>query len=266
MRICYAQDSTNSARPLSTVGIFPNIIANQIEKICSINVCCPTWNKSKESTLLEKIRPIETYRHDSTSSLIFILKLIELNYDPITVTLSGTIIVHFSLTILPDVLKTFILIKIFHLKNFKVINNPFIIYSIEKLGYGSLHNRVQRRILSTIESHLLQKNTIFALLMIYKKLTYQKVAENKIEYPNSLRLETIKTVPLNETPDKHPSEIVEICESPNILFQKKLESHKGIELDLRAPNSTKEIKMSFNLMTTKSANQCFSFYEIIHVC
>ena len=262
MKIAYVGDFLNHGKSLATTGTSIVFLLSMMEEIETIDIYCPIENKSVESiTLPSKVRVIETYRYDKTSSLMKLLSIRHSSYDKIIFNLLPTAFGSSSITNAFGICIPIILVRLFRMNSVEVVyHNSAFTNDIRKLGYTSIYDRFRSRMLRIIEASIFKNVPTFVLLKIYKDQIHTALKKDKVRYLNAKYLEAIATVFLN---NMHGMDIISLGKDkniPNILLHGSWGPQKNIEIGIKTLDRIRKDGVDFNLVITGGMNHHFPEY------
>jgi glycosyltransferase involved in cell wall biosynthesis len=262
MKIAYVGDFLNHGKSLATTGTSIVFLLSMMEEIETIDIYCPIENKSVESiTLPSKVRVIETYRYDKTSSLMKLLSIRHSSYDKIIFNLLPTAFGNSSITNAFGICIPIILVRLFRMNSVEVVyHNSAFTNDIRKLGYTSIYDRFRSRMLRIIEASIFKNVPTFVLLKIYKDQIHTALKKDKVRYLNAKYLEAIATVFLN---NMHGMDIISLGKDkniPNILLHGSWGPQKNIEIGIKTLDRIRKDGVDFNLVITGGMNHHFPEY------
>ncbi len=263
MKIAYVGDFINHGKSLATTGTPLVFLLSTFDSVDSIDVYCPNIDKNiEEITLPEKVKVIETYRYDSSLSLLNLFKLRHLSYDKIIFNMLSTTFGNSSFSNAFGLCIPIIMVKAFQMQNVEVIyHNSVLTNDVTRLGYTSLYDRLRSRILRVIEGAIFKNVTTFVLLKLYVKRITSILKENRVQCLNARYLEAISTVFINELQDEETLELSGTNLLPMVLLHGNWGPQKNIELGIETLDRIRKDGVDFNLVITGGMNHHFPEYE-----
>ena len=263
MKIAYVGDFINHGKSLATTGTPLVFLLSTFDSVDSIDVYCPNIDKNiEEITLPEKVKVIETYRYDSSLSLLNLFRLRHLSYDKIIFNMLSTTFGNSSFSNAFGLCIPIIMVKAFQMQNVEVIyHNSVLTNDVTRLGYTSLYDRFRSRILRVIEGAIFKNVTTFVLLKLYVKRITSILKENRVQCLNARYLEAISTVFINELQDEETLELSGTNLLPMVLLHGNWGPQKNIELGIKTLDRIRRDGVDFNLVITGGMNHHFPEYE-----
>lgn len=263
MKIAYVGDFINHGKSLATTGTSLVFLLSTFDSVDSIDVYCPNIDKNiEEITLPEKVKVIETYRYDSSLSLLNLFKLSHLSYDKIIFNMLSTTFGNSSFSNAFGLCIPIIMVKAFQMQNVEVIyHNSVLTNDVTRLGYTSLYDRLRSRILRVIEGAIFKNVTTFVLLKLYVERITSILKENRVQCLNARYLEAISTVFINELQDEETLELSGTNLLPMVLLHGSWGPQKNIELGIETLDRIRKDGVNFNLVITGGMNHHFPEYE-----
>ena len=263
MKIAYVGDFVNHGKSLTTTGTALVFLLSTFDSVDSIDVYCPNIDKNiEEITLPEKVKVIETYRYDSSLSLLNLFRLRHLSYDKIIFNMLSTTFGNSSFSNAFGLCIPIIMVKAFQMQNVEVIyHNSVLTNDVTRLGYTSLYDRFRSRILRVIEGAIFKNVTTFVLLKLYMERITSILKENRVQCLNARYLEAISTVFINELQDEETLELSGTNLLPMVLLHGNWGPQKNIELGIKTLDRIRRDGVDFNLVITGGMNHHFPEYE-----
>ena len=263
MKIAYVGDFINHGKSLATTGTPLVFLLSTFDSVDSIDVYCPNIDKNiEEITLPEKVKVIETYRYDSSLSLLNLFRLRHLSYDKIIFNMLSTTFGNSSFSNAFGLCIPIIMVKAFQMQNVEVIyHNSVLTNDVTRLGYTSLYDRLRSRILRVIEGAIFKNVTTFVLLKLYMERITSILKENRVQCLNARYLEAISTVFINELQDEETLELSGTNLLPMVLLHGNWGPQKNIELGIETLDRIRKDGVDFNLVITGGMNHHFPEYE-----
>lgn len=263
MKIAYVGDFVNHGKSLATTGTPLVFLLSTFDSVDSIDVYCPNIDKNiEEINLPEKVKVIESYRYDSSLSLLNLFKLRHLSYDKIIFNMLSTTFGNSSFSNAFGLCIPIIMVKAFQMQNVEVIyHNSVLTNDVTRLGYTSLYDRFRSRILRVIEGAIFKNVTTFVLLKLYMERITSILKENRVQCLNARYLEAISTVFINELQDEETLELSGTNLLPRVLLHGNWGPQKNIELAIKALDKVRENGTKFDLMITGDINYHFPMYR-----
>jgi glycosyltransferase involved in cell wall biosynthesis len=263
VKIAYVGDFINHGKSLATTGTSLVFLLSTFDSVDSIDVYCPNIDKNiEEITLPEKVKVIETYRYDSSLSLLNLFRLRHLSYDKIIFNMLSTTFGNSSFSNAFGLCIPIIMVKAFQMQNVEVIyHNSVLTNDVTRLGYTSLYDRLRSRILRVIEGAIFKNVTTFVLLKLYVERITSILKENRVQCLNARYLEAISTVFINELQDEETLELSGTNLLPMVLLHGNWGPQKNIELGIETLDRIRKDGVDFNLVITGGMNHHFPEYE-----
>lgn len=263
MKISYVGDFVNHGKSLSPTGTSLVFLLSKSENVDLIDVYCPHVNESIEPlNIPPKVNIYETYKYNSSVSLLKLLHLRKSNYDKIIFNMLSTSFGSSSITNAIGLIIPIIMSKFFRMQNIEIVyHNSVLTNDIDKLGYSSHYDRFRSRVLKIIEITIFKHVKTFVLLNIYKEIIDKSIGQNKVKYLNATYLEAFSTIFINGLEDKETIEIDKIEEAPKLLLHGNWGPQKNIELAIKTLHKIRKSGVKFNLTITGAINYHFPGYR-----